>query len=91
MPERTMTLDGLEMKADSTRGWRYGSGVYPAPDGIRVKITLVGGKMWEREQNGRIFYKMTESGFFVVDPANGGHAVQGIERGLIRRVEIEAI
>ena len=79
------------MPRDDTHGWRYGSRRYPAPDGIRVTVEFVGSNKRVYEHNGRIFYKMNAGYFGIIDPANGGHAVNLIERGMIRRIEIAAI
>lgn len=54
-------------------------------------MELVGGQQRSAEHHGRLFYKATEGYFSTHDPANGGHPVAEIERGLIKRIEIEAI
>lgn len=76
---------------DRTHSWRYGSSQYPAPNGIRLILDLRGfHEPMVSEHVGRIFYKFSEGYFSVHDPANGGYAVNEIERGLIKRIEIEA-
>jgi len=80
------------MESDNSHGWRYGYRPYPAPDGIRVRIELRGNKApMVSEHAGRMFYKMNAGYFGVIDPANGGSPLSLIERGMIRRIEIEAI
>ena len=81
-----------EQVSDNTHGWRYGnSRQCPAPEGILVEVALSGRQEFRTMHDGRIFYKMTEGHLHIIDPANGGHSVGCIERGLIRRVEISAI
>ncbi len=72
------------MMQDKTRTWRYANGKYPAPDGIRTALTYVGGATCIVAHEGRVFFALTESHFYILDPANGGHSVTEIERELCR-------
>lgn len=76
--------------------WRYASGKYPAPDGIRVEINFRGHDpnmtpQTTFENHGRIFYHLDESHFSVIDPANGGYPIARSELRLIKSISIEAL
>lgn len=86
-----LVVNSHRMESDCSHSWRYGRRPYPAPDGIRLSLNFVGGGDHVTEHDGRVFYKLTEGHFCVIDPANGGHSVAQIERGLLRRIEISAI
>lgn len=75
---------------DGRHSWRYASGKYPAPDGIRFIVDYVGVRHTSMHE-GSTFYNFTAGYLSVHDPANGGYPVCEIERGFIKRLEIEAI
>jgi hypothetical protein len=79
--------------SETYRGWRYGSRTdrerCRVPDGVALRVRMVGGREQSVEYDGRMFFRMTEGHLEVVDPAGAG-VIARIERGLVREMEVAA-